>query len=65
MADRVIEFVPVARPTTKTSRDARLADTRAVLHELVLLLEDYAPAWYTQEHHDRAFSALLPRDSQA
>ena len=32
---------------------------REVLEELFQLLEDYAPAWYTEEHHDRAVAALL------
>jgi hypothetical protein len=34
-----------------------------VLEELFVLLEDYAPAWYTQEHHDRAVRALLDREN--
>jgi prephenate dehydrogenase len=34
---------------------------REVLEELFQLLEDYAPAWYTEEHHDRAVAALLGR----
>jgi hypothetical protein len=36
---------------------------RAVLEELFLLLEDYAPTWYTQEHHNRAIAALLRREA--
>ena len=35
---------------------------REVLEELFLLLEDYAPTWYTEEHHNRAVAALLRRD---
>jgi len=35
---------------------------RAVLEELFLLLEDYAPTWYTVEHHNRAVAALLGRN---
>jgi len=30
----------------------------AVLRELFELLEDYAPAWYLEEHHERAVAAL-------
>ena len=30
----------------------------AVLRELFELLEDYAPSWYTEEHHNRAAEAL-------
>ena len=31
----------------------------AVLKELFELLEDYGPAWYTEENHDRAVAALM------
>jgi hypothetical protein len=30
-----------------------------VLEELFELLEDYGPAWYTKENHDRAVAALM------
>lgn len=33
----------------------RLVDALADLHQL---LEEYAPSWYTQEHHEKAESAL-------
>jgi hypothetical protein len=29
-----------------------------VFQELVNLLEQYAPTWYTEEHHRRALTAL-------
>jgi hypothetical protein len=35
-----------------------LADAGEVLRELFNLLEQYAPAWYTEEHHNRAVAAL-------
>ena len=35
--------------------------TREVLEELFHLLEDYAPAWYTEQHHNRAVAALMAR----
>ncbi|KAA6465001.1 hypothetical protein DYQ86_03345 [Acidobacteria bacterium AB60] len=35
---------------------------RAVLQELFDLLEEYAPAWYTEELHNRAQAALLSKD---
>ena len=38
------------------------SETRAALQELFVLLEEYAPMWYTQEHHDRALKALLSRE---
>ena len=33
--------------------------TREVLEELYQLLEDYAPTWYTEAHHNRIVAALL------
>ena len=47
-----------ANARTKTASDAR-----TVLEELFVLLEDYGPVWYTQEHHDRAVCALLGREN--
>jgi len=38
------------RPETTQLEDALL--------ELYNLLEEYAPSWYTEEHHNRAESAL-------
>jgi hypothetical protein len=32
---------------------------KAVLEELFVLLEEYGPQWYTEEHHNRAVAALL------
>jgi hypothetical protein len=29
-----------------------------VFRELFSLLEEYAPVWYTEEHHNRAVAAL-------
>ncbi len=37
---------------------ARLVEALAELHNL---LEEYAPTWYTQEHHEKAMSALQAR----
>jgi hypothetical protein len=36
----------------------KAASASGVLRELFELLEDYAPAWYTEEHHKRATAAL-------
>ena len=36
---------------------ARLVD---VLSELQNLLEEYAPSWYTEKHHEKALAALQP-----
>jgi hypothetical protein len=30
-----------------------------VFRELFSLLEEYAPVWYTEEHHNRAVAALI------
>ena len=49
--------VPQAAPARRVSGAA------TVLEELFILLEDYAPVWYTQEHHDRAIRALLEREN--
>lgn len=43
----------------------RAPNPREVLEELFELLEDYAPTWYTEEHHNRAVAALLGRDASA
>lgn len=32
--------------------------TAAVLREFFNLLEEHAPVWYTEQHHDRAVVAL-------
>jgi hypothetical protein len=38
---------------------AELADVKTVLEELFGLLEDYSPAWYTEEQRARTLNALL------
>jgi hypothetical protein len=35
--------------------------TREALEDLFQLLEEYAPTWYTEEHHNLAVAALLGR----
>ena len=40
------------------SVDSEPADAKAVLEELFVLLEDYSPAWYTEELHSRTQCAL-------
>jgi hypothetical protein len=44
--------------------EGRPVTAHAVLKELFELLEDYAPTWYTEEHHNRAVAALLQREHQ-
>jgi hypothetical protein len=41
--------------------EERVPGAREVLEELFLLLEDYAPTWYTEAHHNRAVAALVGR----
>ena len=36
----------------------RIAHAAEVFRELTNLLEEYAPVWYTEEHHNRAVAAL-------
>jgi hypothetical protein len=36
----------------------RLTHAAEVFREVFNLLEGYAPAWYTEEHHTRAVAAL-------
>jgi hypothetical protein len=62
MNQRVLEFVSIAAPLQARSKEQGI-DIKDALQELYLLLEDYAPVWYTQEHHDRALRALLQRES--
>jgi len=48
-----------AASATLTAIDSRRpSEANAALRELFELLEDYAPAWYTEEHHNRAAAAL-------
>ncbi|WP_263355078.1 hypothetical protein [Acidicapsa acidisoli] len=48
---------------TMAEESALIADihpltAKEALAELIELLEDYAPSWYTEEHHKRALAAL-------
>ena len=44
--------------TTSSDEREPTPTTLEVLEELFHLLEDYAPTWYTEEHHNRAVAAL-------
>jgi hypothetical protein len=44
------------------AEDRRVPTQREVLEELFELLEEYAPTWYTEEHHNRAMAALFARE---
>jgi hypothetical protein len=56
----------VVIPDLKVAPDAENptepSNVRIVLEELFALLEDYAPVWYKQKHHDRAVAALLGKE---
>lgn len=57
------EVAPDLNVVPNSMRTKKAYDARTVLEELFVLLEDYGPMWYTQEHHDRAVSALLEREN--
>ena len=42
--------------------EKRMNHLEAALRELFLLLEEYAPTWYTEEHHNHAAAALSADD---
>ena len=42
-----------------SEQERQSASPADVFLDLVELLEDYAPAWYTEEHHERAQAASL------
>ena len=58
-----IRAFPQQRIAASTGQPGKVLSTKTVLEELFILLEDYAPTWYTLEHHDRAIAALLERES--
>ena len=55
------ELIAKLKPSNRM-RARKVLSPRTVLKELFVLLEDYAPTWYTKEHHDRAIAALLDRE---
>lgn len=57
------EVAPDLNVAPDNARTKKTYDAKTVLEELFLLLEDYGPVWYTQEHHDRAVSVLLEREN--
>jgi hypothetical protein len=61
MNNRVLEFSKSHAPL-ETHQEEPAINISAVLEELYILLEDYAPVWYTRDHHDRALRALLQRN---
>jgi hypothetical protein len=54
--------IPDLNVAQDSVRPTEASNTRIVLEELFTLLEDYAPVWYQQQHHDRALAALLGKE---
>ena len=50
-------LVSLRRHNDQNSERTRLIEALTDLHNL---LEEYAPAWYTEEHHHKAEAALHP-----
>jgi hypothetical protein len=51
--------IPELKVAPDRESPTEASNARVVLEELFALLEDYAPVWYKQKHHDRAVAALL------
>lgn len=57
--------IPHVRSNLASNAESDPSDTqqpvsaRAVLEEIFQLLEEYAPTWYTETHHDRIVAALI------
>jgi hypothetical protein len=51
-------FATIALPGA-SAQEGHSASPADVFLELVKLLEDYAPTWYTEEQHERAQAATL------
>ena len=51
----------------KSALEAESGYVEEVFRELFNLLEQYAPVWYTEDHHNRALAAVraLKEDRQA
>ncbi len=62
MQSKTLELVYRDKTEGSTKQAINDSSTRAVLRELYLLLEDYAPSWYTEEHHKRALNTILDRE---
>jgi len=58
-----VDRLNLAGSHSKENSEVHSPTAREVLEELFLLLEDYAPTWYTEEHHNRAVAALRRRDA--
>jgi hypothetical protein len=59
MSSLTLEEATAAKEIGTDTQPCQAITTRAALEELLGLLEEYGPIWYTEEHHNRARSALL------
>lgn len=59
MSSPTLEVATTAKGIGTAPQPRQAVSTRAALEELFELLEEYGPSWYTEEHHNRALSALL------
>jgi hypothetical protein len=51
-ASQIVAAVPSYSPVPENQ------EIREVLEELFVLLEEFAPSWYTEDHRRRAMAAL-------
>lgn len=56
------EVIPDLKVAPDPLKPTAAPNPGIVLEELFTLLEDYAPVWYQQKHHDRAVAAILERE---
>ena len=59
MSSLTLEETTATNGIGTTPQRLQAITTKAALEELFGLLEEYGPIWYTEEHHNRALSALL------
>jgi len=58
MVPRSPDGKPVPRSGGKKSLDSQFKTVAEAFIESFELLEEYAPIWYTEQHHKRALNAL-------
>ena len=59
MNSLTLEEAATAKEISTDPKPRQALATKAALEELFALLEEYGPAWYTEEHHHRALNALM------
>jgi hypothetical protein len=56
--EAVNEGYTIGENKIRNKEQPQAANPSDMLVELFELLEDYAPLWYTEQHHNRALAAL-------